>query len=49
MLSTLKRENPKPQFLEFIGGWPLPVFIITVIIGWWHDGGWRPRHSRRNS
>lgn len=23
-----------PRFLQFIGGWPLPVFIITVISFW---------------
>jgi len=32
LLSELKTQ---PQFLAFIGGWPLPVFIVTIIC-WWN-------------
>jgi hypothetical protein len=33
-LAALKVQ---PQFLTFIGGWPLPVFILTVICWWQMD------------
>jgi hypothetical protein len=26
-----------PQFLQFIGGWPLPVFVVSVIAWWTMD------------
>lgn len=30
----LSRLRVNPHFLEYWGGWPLPVFIITVFIYW---------------
>jgi len=38
-LSALRVQ---PLFLEFIGGWPLPIFIVTVLFYWQmeeHDDG----------
>lgn len=26
-----------PKFLEFMGGWPLPVFVVTVFMYWMAD------------
>ncbi len=34
MLNALRAQ---PLFLEFIGGWPLPVFVVTVCCYWIMD------------